>query len=85
MHVLSLIEIMWIHDTEANQREEKYFQIFILDINKVTLRLNGNFCLSLLLLKLVSWDTNSNTLTMVSFKALEEISTTLHIMLRFFS
>ncbi len=61
------------------------FQIFLLDRNEVTLRLNENFCLSLLLLKLVSWDKNSNTLTMVSFKALEEISTTSHTVLRYFS
>ncbi len=59
-------------------------QIFILDRNEVTLRLNGDFCLSLLLLKLVSWDKNSNTLTMVSIKALKEISTTSHTVLRFF-
>ncbi len=61
------------------------FQIFLLDRHEVTLRLHGNFCLSLLLLKLVSCDKNSNTLKMVSFKALEEISTTSHTVLRFFS
>ncbi len=60
-------------------------QIFLLDRNEVTLRLNGDFCLNLLLLKLVSWDKNSNTLTMVSFQALKKISTTSHTVLRFFS
>ncbi len=92
-HVLSLIEMVRINDIEANQRGEKQnkkeisltFQIFLLDRNEVILRLNGNFCLSLLFLKLVFWDKNSNNLTMVSFKALEEISATSHTVLRFFS
>ncbi len=50
-----------------------------------TLRSNGDFCLSLLLLKLVSWDKNSNNLTIVSFKALKEISATSHTVLSYFS
>jgi len=53
MHVLFLIEMVWIHDKEATQREEKkktlIFQMFLLDINEVTLTSNGDFCLILLL------------------------------------
>jgi len=52
MHVLFLIEMVWIHDKEATQIEEKnplIFQMFLLDINEVTLTTNGDFCLILLL------------------------------------
>ncbi len=53
-HVLSLIEMVWINDMEIKKEISLTFQIFFLDRNEVTLRLNGTFCLSLLLLKLDS-------------------------------